>query len=408
MRITRRKFLTGLGAVGLGAGACLGSRRGEPSPLGARELDLVSRAWQGLDPSRVLDTHVHVVGLGADDSGCWVNPSMRSLAHPKKWLQFRLYTGAAHIVDEKHADTEYMTRLRALLRDSNPHGRLLLLPFAFAHTDAGAEDRVNSEFHVPNEYVQRLVAQDPDLFRAACSIHPYDPESVSRLRACREKGAVAVKWLPNAMNIDPASPKCDPFYEALRELAMPLITHAGEEKAVDAERAQRLGNPLRFRRPLDHGVKVVIAHCASLGTNADIDRPEGDEAPQVENFELFVRLFTDPRYEKNLFADISAMTQYNRCERPLREVLRHPEWHNRLINGSDYPLPAVDPIIRTGKLESLGYITAEERASLNSLFEHNPLLFDFVTKRTLHFEEKGKRFALADSIFMPPEGLFPT
>src|SRR5215472_6410207 len=118
MRWTRRKFLAGLGAVGLGAGACLASRRGD-APLGQRELDLVSRAWQGLDPSRVLDTHVHVVGLGADDSGCWVNPSMQSLTHPKKWLQFRLYTGAARIRDQQHADSEYMTRLRALMRDSN-------------------------------------------------------------------------------------------------------------------------------------------------------------------------------------------------------------------------------------------------------------------------------------------------
>jgi uncharacterized protein len=408
MRITRRRLLLGLGGAGLGAaGACAASRLRDAAPLGPRELDLIAKAWDGLDPARVLDTHVHVAGLGADGTGCWVNPNMRSPTHPLNYVEFRFYVGAGGIKDVEHGDREYMERLRTLMRDCHPHGRLLLFPFAFARTDAGVEDREGSEFHVPNEYVSSLARQNPEFFRPACSIHPYDPEAVTQLRESRRQGAVAVKWLPNAMNIDPASPRCDAFYEAQRELGMPLITHSGEEKAVHSDRAQRLGNPLRLRRPLEHGVKVVIAHCASLGTNADIDLPEGENAPAVDNFDLFVRVFTDPRYEKNVFADISAMTQVNRCERPLREVLMHPEWHPRLVNGSDYPLPAVDFIIRTGKLASLGYITHDERTTLNAIFDRNPLLFDFVAKRTLHIEDQGRRFSLSPSIFMPPEGLFP-
>jgi hypothetical protein len=31
------------------------------------------------------------------------------------------------------------------------------------------------------------------------------------------------------------------------------------------------GNPLRLRRPLEQGVRVLVAHCASLGSGLDLD-----------------------------------------------------------------------------------------------------------------------------------------
>ena len=67
----------------------------------------------------------------------------------------------------------------------------------------------------------------------------------------------------------------DPRFQALLERMadrdMVLLCHGGEEKAVDAEEAQRLGNPLRLRQALDLGLKVVVAHCASLGHGDDLD-----------------------------------------------------------------------------------------------------------------------------------------
>jgi len=65
------------------------------------------------------------------------------------------------------------------------------------------------------------------------------------------------------MGIDPASSRCDRFYEALVRTDTPLLTHAGEEAAVDSPAAQELGNPLRLRRALEHGVRVIVAHCAT-------------------------------------------------------------------------------------------------------------------------------------------------
>src|SRR5207247_1257729 len=99
-----------------------------------------------------------------------------------------------------------------------------------------------------------------------------------------------------------------------------------------------------------------------------------------------------------LFADISAMTQYNRIGGPLTTVLQRDHLHERLVNGSDYPLPAINALIRTGALVKQGYITNEERACINEIYDYNPLLFDFVLKRRLRLP--GTRERLPAAIFM--------
>jgi mannonate dehydratase len=106
---------------------------------------------------------------------------------------------------------------------------------------------------------------------------------------------------------------------------------------------------------------------------------------------------SEKRYEGLLFADISAMTQYNRAG-ALRTILAREDLHERLVNGSDYPLPAINILIRTGVLFKQGYISQEERACLNEVYDYNPLLFDFVLKRTLKLPGTEKR--LPKSIFM--------
>jgi mannonate dehydratase len=99
-----------------------------------------------------------------------------------------------------------------------------------------------------------------------------------------------------------------------------------------------------------------------------------------------------------LFADISAMTQYNRIGRPLTTILQREDLHERFVNGSDYPLPAINVLIRTSTLVKQGYIATEERACLNEIYDYNPLLFDFALKRTIKIPGTHQR--LPASIFM--------
>jgi mannonate dehydratase len=410
----RRHLLALLGstaALGL-AGRWAWPRVARPprpdAPLSDEAQALIRKAWTGLDPARVLDTHVHIVGLGTGGSGCFVNPRLTAWHHPLEYLRFSIYRQASGVDDVSKCDQQYVERLLHLIRSQTPRGRALIFAFDQVHDDDGTPRPDLSEFHVPNDYVLKLARENPDAFVPCASIHPYRADAVDALVSAHAQGAMAVKWLPNAMHIDPSSPKCDPFYEKLVELGVPLITHAGEELAVDAEEAQRLGNPLLLRRALDAGVKVVIAHCASLGDNPDLDAADAGSAPApVDNFELFVRLMDEPRYQGLLFGDASALPQFNRLGRPLLTMLRRRELADRLVNGSDYPLPAINVLMQTGAIEAKGLLTAKERRLLNEIDQHNPLLFDFVLKRTICLREDGREYRLPDAAFMIRPELFP-
>lgn len=413
MKLTRRTAVTLLGATavsfgGLRYGFVRAARPSEPDgPLSKEAEALLDRAWQGVDPARVLDVHTHIVGLGHGGTGCWVNERMTQwFRHPIQYGKFLIYQRAAGIVGSEGLDQQYVDILLRLIRAQKRHGRHLILAFDQVHDEQGRPERAHSEFFTPNDYVLRLAKEHPDCFVACASIHPYRADAVEELHRVAEAGAVAVKWLPNAQRIDALSPKCDAYYDAMNKLGLTLITHVGEEQAVHAEEAQKLGNPLRFRRPLERGVKVVMAHCASLGTGEDLDAG-GSTPPRVENLDLFLRLMAEPQYERSLYGDVSALPQYNRADRPLREMLARGELHHRLLNGSDYPLPAINALTRTGVLLGLGYLDEEERARLNELDQHNPMAFDFALKRTLSVRKDGAEQGFAPSVFMPPPDLFP-
>jgi predicted TIM-barrel fold metal-dependent hydrolase len=226
------------------------------------------------------------------------------------------------------------------------------------------------------------------------SIHPYRADALAELQKWAALGVKIVKWLPNAMGIDPSSPQCDPFYQKLKELGLILLSHGGEEKAVESDEDQKLGNPLLLRRALDQGVKVIVAHCAGLGDNEDLDRP----GTRRHNFDFFLRLMEEPRYEGLIFGDISATTQFNRVGPTLRRLLERQELHPRLINGSDYPLPAINFLILTRPLVKGGYITQEQRNLLREIYSANPLVFDFVLKRVL--VAPGTNKAFSNSVFL--------
>jgi predicted TIM-barrel fold metal-dependent hydrolase len=324
-----------------------------------------------------------------------VNPALKSVLAPVKRLRYDVFRAASGVTDDERADQQYLERLLGLHRAANPAGKLVMMAFDYRVSDSGEEDPAHSDFYTPNEYVLEVAKRNPDVVPCA-SVHPYRADAVDRLARAHAEGARAIKWLPNAMGIDPVAPRCDAFYAKLAQLGIPLITHCGEEQAVDSGEDQELGNPLRLRRALERGVQVVVAHCSSLGRVQNLDEPSG---ASIDAFDAFMRLFTDRRWEKNLFADISALIQVNRCGRPLREILLSKDLHPRLVNGSDYPLPAIDPMVSTGALLDKGYISVEERELLNAVFVANPLLFDFCVKRSVKVEYRSATHAFSPAVF---------
>ncbi len=388
----RRHVLFGIAGIGLaGAGLRYWPEDGlwnpcpaEPLPQGLLDAPLVQSAWEGIDASRCWDCHVHLVGTGDGGSGAWTSPDMHSPAHPIQWLQRAFYFNASCSADDGHSDRHYIERL-VWLHDQLPAGvKLMLLAFDYNHDEEGKRRVDRSPFYTPNSYAASVTQQHPTRFEWIASIHPYRRDAVDALRKAVGDGARAVKWLPAAQGMDPASPLCDPFYQAAAELDIPLLVHAGTELAVHGGNTEDYGNPLRLRRPLEQGVRIIVAHCASLGHGIDLD--VGATGPSVLNFELFTRLMQEPRYEGLLFGDISAVTQINRVGSGLEAMIRRNEWHARLLNGSDYPLPGILPLFSLKQLRRRGYITEREAGVLISIRRHNPLLFDFVLKRTLRVD----------------------
>ncbi|MEW6072137.1 MAG: amidohydrolase [Planctomycetota bacterium] len=397
--LTRRRVLAalGIGGAGLAAARIAVPRALRPGPvrpiaaLSPAARALVGTAFAGVDPARVWDLHAHAVGIGTGGSGCRVSRRFTSHLHPIRRCQYEAYLAASGIRDPSTADEDYLARLLALHRAANPAGRRVLLAFDLRVAEDGTELPEDSEFHVPTEYVAAIARQHPDVALAA-SVHPYRRDCRARLEAARAAGAIAVKWLPNSMGIDPASPLCDAAYDAMAELGLVLLSHAGHERAVHAAGDQELGNPLRLRRALERGVRVVIAHCASLGEARDLDAGGTARRPC---FDLFLRLMGEKAHAGRLFGDISALPLVNRCGRPLRELLLASDLHPRLADGSDYPLPAIGPLVSTWLLARRGLLDPSDRDSLEEIFAANSLLFDYVLKRRLRVvtAEGERRFA---------------
>ncbi|MBI3545746.1 MAG: amidohydrolase [Gammaproteobacteria bacterium] len=381
--------LFGAGALAAGAGAwrswpdegifnpCLAGRL--PPKLAQHEL--VQAAWAGLDAEKVWDCHVHLIGVGDGGSGVWITPQMQSWQHPLQYTQRWFYQNAGCAERAGSVDADFLAHLVQLQRDMRPGNKLMLLAFEYHYAADGRRRLEQSSYHTPNDYARAVARRYPQLFEWIASIHPYRVDSEAVLEQAVKDGARAVKWLPSAMGMDPASAQCDRFYESLARLKIPLLTHGGEELAVHGAAQADLNNPLRLRRALDHGVRVIVAHCAALGQSTDLDR--GPNGPPVDNFDLFTRLMNETRYEKLLYGEISATTQVNRVGPTLTTLLTRADWHPRLINGSDYPLPGVMPLFSLRRMVAAGYLAEAEAQVISEVRRYNPVLFDFLLKRHL-------------------------
>ncbi len=409
MNFPRRRFLATAGISGLGVAGFTAGRiwpeQGLFNPCFATLPSdllghaLVREAWAGLGPADVWDCHAHLLGIG--DAGNVEHASYNDAKGTWRWpltaVQKYFFLNAA-CASSASIDQAYVSRLHTLATSMPPGHKLLLLALDAWHDEKGRSSPAHTHVFVSNDYCAAVAQAAPDRFEWAASVHPYRPDAQAELERIKRLGARAVKWIPAAQGIDPAAPRCDEFYSALVRLELPLISHAGEERAMPGDDA--LGNPLRLRRALESGVRVIVAHCASMGSSQDLDLGTGsDRASTVDNFSLFERMMDEPAHVGRLFGDISALTQTARADIALKRIMQRAveggDWADRLLNGSDYPLPAIMPLYSPRLLADAGYLEAGMIEPLTAIRKHHALLFDFVLKR--HLKLDGRR--LASSIF---------
>lgn len=392
--LTRRHLLCCGAAAGLFTSLAAPARAGLLNPCRSGIPDdlrpLLARSFDGLDPTQLWDVHTHLLGTGDSGSGCTVSAQLSQWQHPVEMLRRRLILNAACVpADAPSVDRAYVQRLQALAADFPAGARWMLFAFDEACDDAGRPVAAHTTFHVPDAYAARIAAETPQRFAWVASIHPYRPDALARLDAALANGAVALKWLPSSMAIDLRDARLRPFYDRLADTRLPVIVHCGEERAVPGAGRDALGNPLLVRAALERGVRVVIAHCASLGTALDLDRARPRDVPA---FSLFARLM-DEGWGEQLLGDLSVVLQTNREPEVARTLLTREDWQPRLLHGSDYPLPGIPAVVHLPALVRAGLLAAADVPALARLREHNPLLFDLALKRLARW--RGARLPAA-------------
>jgi len=281
----------------------------------------------------VIDIHVHFGAPEDQVSGCYWSEEFESGV---AFFAFRLVTSSLF----RKIDIGYIKKhLLKVINAAKHVDKCVLLALDQVYDENGKVYDQNGEerrthLHVPNSYLAKLARQhDRILFGA--SVHPYRLDWKDELQYCLDNKAVLCKWIPSSQQIDLTNSKCLPFYEKLAEYKLPLLCHVGPEGAIPPfdKPSQELNNPRLLRNALDAGVTVIAAHAALplLPPPLESDKP----------YQELVALFREA--ESNgwkLFADLSAINLGPRgmyVEKLKKDI--PPE---RLIFGSDYPIPILD------------------------------------------------------------------
>lgn len=308
-----------------------------------------------------IDMHVHMVGNGVAGSGGW----LRLTGWHRRLAGFMVQQlGLPAAVLEQDLESIYAQHLLELIRGSSLDAVVLLAHERVYEPDGTVrEDR--GSMYVPNDVVLDLAERHPE-FLAGVSLHPARRDALPELERCLARGAVLMKCLPNCQNIDCSDARYRPFWERMAEARLPLLAHTGGENTVPVVNAA-LADPKRLRLPLECGVNVIAAHCATRSGAFDPDY-----------FDDWTKMLAE---FPNLYGDISALVSLNRCAH-LRDCLR-PEILPRVLHGSDFPVPVL-----AHRLWLSGALSWTEFRRLQRM--ENPLERDWECKRALGFPDETR------------------
>ena len=266
----------------------------------------------------LIDCHVHLAALPEGRNGCYISPHM--LKSPL--FRFLLWKHGLSPDHPSQANRKYVDDLLTELRASRHVRQAVILGLDGVYDQAGQLAKEQTHFLIGNDYVLDTARAHPNDFLPGVSINPQRRDAVDEVHRCADSGAALGKVLPNAQQFNPAEVRYKPFYRALAERRLPFLSHVGYEFSLIGK-DQSVGDPGRLEFALDQGVTVIAAHACSYGLMV------------YERF-LPVLLEFSKRYP-NFYADVSALTLPNRF-RMLLHLRRHPEIHDRLLFGTDYPL----------------------------------------------------------------------
>ena len=300
----------------------------------------------------ILDCHVHISAATPAHGGL-SERLQKSLAF--RFMRWRL--GAVGYDESTERQLE-----RTLVKTIGETERLdaaVVLAFDAVYDKDGRRDDANTHFHVTNDYVIELARRHPKVLFGA-SVHPYRADAVAEVERCVAAGAVLMKWLPITQNMNPADARCVPFYEALAHHRLPLLSHTGGERSLPTLDAS-VADPRLLEPALARGVTVIAAHCGTRSAPGETD---------------FCPEFMDMcRRHEHFYGDTSALSLPTRAY-AYERVLRDRTVREKLVHGSDWPIPALPPVM------SLNW-----RESLTVMRESNWMRRDVLIKERLGFDD---------------------
>lgn len=362
---------------------------------------LAARAYEGLD-GPVLDHRAHLLSLGQGggegyDNRSFVHERFLRGWHLRSRLYGEIYRNAAGVHDLDRADAEYVARLARLARNLPGEHRLRLAALDQRYDVDGRPRPGDTPYYVDNDYVTDIARRHPELFAPVVSIHPFRRDAAEALARWAERGVRAVQWWPTVQGFDPADERLAPYYRALVEHDLTLLTRTGGGAGL-VDGAAAHGDPWRYRQALERGVRVVLSGAAAGARYPDpAEREAGGEAPRISGVAAFIRLLRESGDDARLYADIGALVQRDRVPGALAELLQHPDAFDRLVYASDYPLPAMKASADIEALAEHGFVTDDQAAALAAMHDVNPLLFDFVAKRLARLPHTD--LGLPDTVF---------
>lgn len=316
--------------------------------------------------AKAIDMHCHV-GLLGDAYPQW---GRLSDAY-RTQLVYKIFLLYAGLKEEEVSDRRLRERTEQVITESALH-QVVCLALDPVYDDSGTRREERSHFWVDNDYIVDLRRTIGEKVLLGASVHPYDRNFRERVMQYVDAGAVLLKWLPSAQQIDLADER---VRDALIFLAtcrdgtpLPLLLHVGVEYAIPTTDARTASydylswsfwdgvrNFFRFnqrwhrpdlekvhdnlRAGLNDGAIIIMAHCGLpyFAPNFLKKIFEHSDFKTVRNY--LNEFPADSPAAGLVFADVSA------CATPFRrsyfgDIKQLPP--DSIFFGSDFPTPVFE------------------------------------------------------------------
>jgi hypothetical protein len=320
------------------------------------------------DPQGVTDIHCHV-GLLGDKHPEWgqMSPSYQEQPVFKAMLIY------GRLDEDEVCDATLRTSTEEAIAGSHV-GHVVCLALDPVYDLEGTQHKDLSHVWVANEYILELQKTLGGKVLLGASVHPFDPAFKERVVDYVNKGAVLLKWLPSAQQIDLAHSKVRDALEFLATARngkpLPLLLHIGPEYAIpsmDPRTASydyltwtwmdELRNRWRsaddrlypvkkdkiranLQAGLDAGAVIIFAHCG-LPYFAPRRLRRFLEHSELRTIRRYLKGYPAGRGDGKgrCYADVSALiTPFRRSYFPA--IRRLPP--QSLLFGSDFPTPVFE------------------------------------------------------------------